>query len=520
MTPRARRFSYLVLLLFSAWSVQTVVVGGTDWASLGSIRAVLKSGYQFLKLDPSGIPKLFAPALETLCMASAGTLLGLLAAPVLIWVGKPHRGGAFARAASAIGQTFSAFSAAVHEIIWALILISALGAGNFAGTLALGLRSMGMIAYRAADTAEPGKDDRTSTHKGARLHSWLSPSAFARGVIHEWGRNIGRAAVLGLVGAGGLGYCFYRELVTYNYNAATAVLLAVLALIAGGRMLCHYAEQAIDGVGISTKRAPQENIAGVVTGRSAKRGMVGRFALMVIGGLLLYSPIQLQLSAMRFTTLLSGFEALLDPDGQEWTLLKHFNVDLAVAMVHTVQMALLASLLGLMLAVALDGLGTVHMRRRRFLGPLTRASLALFRIMPAMFLALVFVAIFGVGPLSGVLSLAFASAGYVGCWFVHRAERASAKTVGSPLQGLWAQVHPGNSPIAFQACNAAFRNATVIGLFGAGGIGWELKESLLQGQSERTVAVLAVMMLLMLIAYASETKLCRRYRNLSRAGGG
>lgn len=509
MNTSARRFGYLILFLFSAWSVQTVVVGGTDWAALESVHAVLKSGYQFLKLDPRVIPKLFAPALETLCIASAATLFGLLVASILLWVGKPRR-GAFARAASAIVQAFSAFSAAVHEIIWALILISAVGAGSFAGMLALGLRSVGMIAHRVGSAgAGPEKSNRACTPKGALPHSWRL-AAFARAAIHEWGRNIGRAAVLGLVGAGGLGYSFYRELVTYNYNAATVVLLAVLALIVGGRMLCHYAEQAIDSAGISTKRArAQENIAGVVTGRSATRGMVGSLALVVIGGLLLYSPMQLQLSAM---TLLSGFEALLPPDGQEWTLLKHFNVDLAVAIVHTVQMAFLASLFGFLLAVAIAWLGAIDLTpMRRFLYPLTRASLLLFRIVPVMFLALLFVTIFGVGPLSGVLSLTFATAGYVGCRFIHPSGCASANAGGSPLKGLWAQVHTGNSRIVFRAWNVAFRNATVIGLFGAGGIGWELKESLLQGQSERTVAVLAVMMLIMLIAHASNNNLRRRY---------
>ena len=58
-------------------------------------------------------------------------------------------------------------------------------------------------------------------------------------VIFEWEINIRRSAVLGLVGAGGLGLVFFRQLNTFNFHGVTAVILAILAIIFLGEAISH-----------------------------------------------------------------------------------------------------------------------------------------------------------------------------------------------------------------------------------------------------------------------------------------
>ncbi len=64
-------------------------------------------------------------------------------------------------------------------------------------------------------------------------------------IIFEWDINIRRSAVMGLVGAGGLGLVFFRQMAQFNYGGVTMVILAILALIAIGEIVSHFARKAV-----------------------------------------------------------------------------------------------------------------------------------------------------------------------------------------------------------------------------------------------------------------------------------
>jgi phosphonate transport system permease protein len=64
-------------------------------------------------------------------------------------------------------------------------------------------------------------------------------------VIFEWEINIRRSSVLGLVGAGGLGLVFFRQMNTFNYPGVTTVILAIFGLILIGEVVSHYARKAM-----------------------------------------------------------------------------------------------------------------------------------------------------------------------------------------------------------------------------------------------------------------------------------
>ncbi len=64
-------------------------------------------------------------------------------------------------------------------------------------------------------------------------------------VIFEWDINIRRSAVMGLVGAGGLGLLFFRQMNSFNYGGVTMVILAILLLIVLGEVISHYLRKAV-----------------------------------------------------------------------------------------------------------------------------------------------------------------------------------------------------------------------------------------------------------------------------------
>ena len=68
---------------------------------------------------------------------------------------------------------------------------------------------------------------------------------FIGNAIFQWDINIRRATIMGLVGAGGLGLTFHRQLVMYNYGGVTTVIIAILFLIAIGEVGSYYGRKAI-----------------------------------------------------------------------------------------------------------------------------------------------------------------------------------------------------------------------------------------------------------------------------------
>src|SRR3546814_13459648 len=64
-------------------------------------------------------------------------------------------------------------------------------------------------------------------------------------VIFEWDINIRRSAIMGLVGAGGLGLTFFRQMNSFNYGGVTMVILAILLLIVLGEIFSHYLRKAV-----------------------------------------------------------------------------------------------------------------------------------------------------------------------------------------------------------------------------------------------------------------------------------
>jgi len=142
----------------------------------------------------------------------------------------------------------------VHEIVWGLIFVSAVGLGAFPGILAVSMRSIGFISKLTAEAVEdidPGPLEAIKAVGGNGLQVILFgvvPQVlpiFLGHVIFQWDINIRRATIMGLVGAGGLGLTFHRQLVMYNYGGVTTVIIAIIFLIAIGEVCSYYGRKAI-----------------------------------------------------------------------------------------------------------------------------------------------------------------------------------------------------------------------------------------------------------------------------------
>ncbi|MDQ5768717.1 phosphonate ABC transporter, permease protein PhnE [Thiothrix subterranea] len=132
------------------------------------------------------------------------------------------------------------FMRAMPDILLALILVSIMGLGPLPGALALGIHTAGFLGKFFAESLERVEHGRYEAldavgagfSQKVLYAGWPSILREMTGyTLYILDRNIRTGAVLGLVGAGGIGIALYDTLRMFNYNQAAALLIIMLGAI-------------------------------------------------------------------------------------------------------------------------------------------------------------------------------------------------------------------------------------------------------------------------------------------------
>jgi phosphonate transport system permease protein len=154
---------------------------------------------------------------------------------------------------------------------------------------------------------------------------------------------------------------------------------------------------------------------------------------------------------------------------------------------ETLSMAFLGTVLGVVGALPLSFLGARNITRFWPLRLTARRGFDVIRSFETLILALIFIRAFGLGPLPGVLAIAVSEVGTFAKLFSEAIENASEKPVdgvraagGSRLQairfGIMPQVNPVILSVVLYNFESNVRSGTILGIVGAGGIGFILSD--------------------------------------------
>jgi len=129
---------------------------------------------------------------------------------------------------------------AIDSLILALFFVSAVGLGPFPGTLALAIHSVGMLGKLFADAIEaidPGPVEALRSAGAGKLATirwavWpqVAPH-FISYFLFRFELNVRVAVVLGLVGAGGIGFLLTQYMRLFQYQRVCTVILVILVLV-------------------------------------------------------------------------------------------------------------------------------------------------------------------------------------------------------------------------------------------------------------------------------------------------
>lgn len=175
---------------------------------------------------------------ETIHIATLGTIIAvLLAVPIGLMAASnftPNRGLNF------VARLILVSSRSVNSLVWALLFIAIFGPGALAGTLAIAFRSIGFIGKltgEAIEEANLGSIEAlkaTGASRGALLNYGYWPQikpAFWSLVLLRWDINIRESAVLGLVGAGGIGMTLDTAMNLFQWDRVAVILIAIFAIV-------------------------------------------------------------------------------------------------------------------------------------------------------------------------------------------------------------------------------------------------------------------------------------------------
>jgi len=218
----------LVAAIVASFRLLDIGFGALFSAEAAASVSEFVTGFFPPDLSPEWLLKVARGVWETLAISVVGTLLAAIAG-LLLALPKWRLPFSF------LLNTLRS----VPELVWATITALAVGLGPFAGALALALHTTGVLGRlyaEALDNAPPAPRQslRLSGAPGglAFLYGTLpgaAPQLLAY-TLYRWEMNIRMAAILGFVGAGGLGQLLYFELSLFHHAQASTVIVAMLAL--------------------------------------------------------------------------------------------------------------------------------------------------------------------------------------------------------------------------------------------------------------------------------------------------
>jgi len=186
-------------------------------------------------------PDLFATAfwsmLETIEMAFIGTVVGVVIALPLSLLAARNLNSKLIyvplRGILAAARTFP-------SILWAILFVIMVGLGPFAGVLAIIMYTIGFIAKLQYESIEAVDSDPVEAVNSIGVSKWQlirhvvipesAPHLISQ-VLYMFDYNVRQTSILGLVGAGGIGFYIINYIKFFEYGKAAVFMLVVLVTV-------------------------------------------------------------------------------------------------------------------------------------------------------------------------------------------------------------------------------------------------------------------------------------------------
>ena len=538
LTPKKERrfYGYAALVVAAVVVYGTWVTGFNPWAALTGLGPLFEFIYDdFLPPTVNNWNVLMRAVLDTVALAFTSTLvasaLAFLAAlfgtkkiSPLPWLSPIIRG-------------FATFVRNVPDLVWAVILVTALGVGTHVGFAALTLSSFAFLtrAFIEAMDEVSSESVEALAAVGAnfpqRVMQAIVPpftKDYIAWFLYNLEVSIRGATIVGMVGGGGIGMLLSAQMRNFRwFPRATGTILVLAALVIAVDLLTSYLRKKLlnPSATVTAGTMHRESAAVIRRGRivvtKKGRDLAVRIFLWASVGLslLAFLPLNINWDSLfgRAYRLGTTFVALGALNFMHWG--PTWN-----AFLETVAVAVLSTFYSVLLALLIAPFAARNLMRNRAL-PLAITSIATFiRTIPNPVVVLIAISSFGLGPVPGIVGLTLSSTAFFIRVFAQGFEDVPDETIEA-LEATGAnrlQVFMGAMMPAARSHMVAwtglrfemnFMGSAILGMVGAGGIGAEI----LRATNGRQLGVAGVgILLVFLFAFTFEQVLTRIKRTVIR----
>lgn len=433
-------------------------------------------------------------SVETIAIGFWGTILGMtISFPLGFFSAKNTSRGILYN----ISKGLVNFLRAVPDVMYALIFVTSLGMGMgaLAGVLALACATAGLLskfyaeAIESIDRKPVEAIEATGSHRLGVIRHAVLPQVFPLFMgynLYMLDRNIRAAIMLGLVGAGGLGVELFIQMRTFDYQQAAAVLIVICAIITIiDRVSARLRKDIIDG-----KFMNKEN--------RHKDGLLILFISVIAVLSLYFIPVNFKDMAYGIPRIWEFLKGMFPPDFSGIaTYVK--------LMLETVGMGISGTFLAILMSIPIGMLSARNIIHAPVIYNIMKEISNFLRAIPDLVFALIFVAAVGLGPFAGVLAIALGSVGFLGKFYAEAIENidpnpveavgaTGARFIQKTRHAVVPQVMPLFNSYNLYIVDRNIRTATIMGVVGAGGIGFDLVMSMELFEHQKTATLILIIL--------------------------
>jgi phosphonate transport system permease protein len=497
-------------------------------------------------------------ALQTIVIAIASTvlsvvmglILGYFATPVLwernvMFAGDPTRVSTYIQIYfSRFVRAALGFLRAVPDLVWGLFFVVAVGLGALAGTLALAVSYTGVLGRVYAhlfEDIDPRAPEALHAAGATRAQVFLraiwpqaTPNVTAY-TLYSFECCVRAAAVLGFIGAGGIGYEINLSMRLFQYDQVLTLIIALVIIVALSEGLSRTVRRRLLANVMRNQNQSYRQPEGrffLLLARSGKQA--GWLLVVFLTGLSFYLTglFDGAFSDSGIFVRTARFVARMFPPNLGWDFLRSLILPLFQTLAISVNGTLMGIIIGVVLALPAtatlilgeaDAVGAHSLPirlGRRMIYILSRLILNALRSIPELVWVLVCIIAVGLGPFAGTLAIGLHTGGVLGKLYADTLEEVPIRPIeamraigGRPLQllfwAIWPQARPTIISYTALRWEMNLRVSTILGLVGGGGLGQSIYNNVQLG----FYANLATLIILVYILVVATDWVSHRLRN-------
>lgn len=225
-------------------------LGGVD-IDLNSLVRNWANGYdkllQMLQPNFAFIPRTTGPMLEALQMAFVGAAISaIISVPLTLWAAQATNQSGIGRF---IVRTMINVVRAVPDLVYATVLVAMVGVGALPGVLTLILFNLGIVVKLVSEAIDSGEHDYMEAGRAAggtqfQINRTMTMPQVMPLFMNQWlytlELNVRISAILGIVGAGGIGRLLDERRSFYAYSDVSVIILEILIVVILIELLSNY----------------------------------------------------------------------------------------------------------------------------------------------------------------------------------------------------------------------------------------------------------------------------------------